>query len=187
MSNATYEKDVERILVTAEEIDSITTRIAEEIDRDYADKDGKLVLLCILKGSVVFMGDLMKKIHHPVEIDFMKVSSYGDGTTSSGRIKIHLDLNRADISECNILIIEDIIDSGKTLSYLSEYLRLNGAKSVRTCTLLDKPSRREVDFASDYVGKTIPDEFVIGYGLDYQEKYRALPYVGVLKREVYEQ
>ena len=187
MSNATYEKDVERILVTAEAIDSITTRIAEEIDRDYADKDGKLVLLCILKGSVVFMGDLMKKIHHPVEIDFMKVSSYGDGTTSSGRIKIHLDLNRADISECNILIIEDIIDSGKTLSYLSEYLRLNGAKSVRTCTLLDKPSRREVDFASDYVGKTIPDEFVIGYGLDYQEKYRALPYVGVLKREVYEQ
>ncbi|MBQ7333949.1 MAG: hypoxanthine phosphoribosyltransferase [Clostridia bacterium] len=187
MSNATYEKDVERILVTAEEIDSITTRIAEEIDRDYADKDGKLVLLCILKGSVVFMGDLMKKIHHPVEIDFMKVSSYGDGTTSSGRIKIHLDLNRADISECNILIVEDIIDSGKTLSYLSEYLRLNGAKSVRTCTLLDKPSRREVDFASDYVGKTIPDEFVIGYGLDYQEKYRALPYVGVLKREVYEQ
>ena len=174
MSNATYEKDVERILVTAEEIDSITTRIAEEIDRDYADKDGKLVLLCILKGSVVFMGDLMKKIHHPVEIDFMKVSSYGDGTTSSGRIKIHLDLNRADISECNILIVEDIIDSGKTLSYLSEYLRLNGAKNVRTCTLLDKPSRREVDFASDYVGKTIPDEFVIGYGLDYQEKYREI-------------
>ena len=187
MSKAMYEQDVEKILVTAEEIDAITTRIAEEIDRDYAEQDGKLVLLCILKGSVVFMGDLMKKIHHPVEIDFMRVSSYGDGTTSSGRIKIHLDLNRADISECNILIVEDIIDSGKTLSYLSEYLRLNGAKSVRTCTLLDKPSRREVDFTSDYVGKTIPDEFVVGYGLDYQEKYRALPYVGVLKREVYEQ
>ena len=187
MSKAVFEQDVERILVTAEEIDAITTRIAEEIDRDYADKDGKLVLLCILKGSVVFMGDLMKKIHHPVEIDFMKVSSYGDGTTSSGRIKIRLDLNRSDVSECNILIIEDVIDSGRTLSYLSEYLRLNGAKSVRTCTLLDKPARREVDFVSDYVGKTIPDEFVIGYGLDYQEKYRALPYVGVLKREVYEQ
>ena len=187
MSKATFDQDVERILVTAEEIDSITTRIAEEIDRDYADKDGKLVLLCILKGSVVFMGDLMKKIHRPVEIDFMKVSSYGAGTTSTGRIQIHLDLNRSDISECNILIVEDIIDSGKTLSYLSEYLHLNGAKSVRTCTLLDKPSRREVDFASDYVGKTIPDEFVVGYGLDYQEKYRALPYVGVLKRSVYEQ
>ena len=186
MSKAMYEQDVERILVTAEEIDAITTRIAEEIDRDYENTDGKLVLLCILKGSVVFMGDLMKKIHRPVEIDFMKVSSYGDGTTSSGRIKIHLDLNRSDISECNILIVEDIIDSGKTLSYLSEYLRLNGAKSVRTCTLLDKPSRREVDFTSDYVGKTIPDEFVVGYGLDYQERYRALPYVGILKREVYE-
>ena len=187
MSVTTYSQDVERILVSAEEIDEITTRIAGEIDRDYENEEGKLVLLCILKGSVVFMGDLMKKIHHPVEIDFMKVSSYGDGTTSSGRIKIHLDLNRSDISECNILIVEDIIDSGKTLSYLSEYLRLNGAKSVRTCTLLDKPARREVDFVSDYVGKTIPDEFVIGYGLDYQEKYRALPYVGVLKREVYEQ
>ncbi|MBQ5886882.1 MAG: hypoxanthine phosphoribosyltransferase [Clostridia bacterium] len=186
MSKAVFEQDVERILVSAEEIDAITTRIAEEIDRDYENTDGKLVLLCILKGSVVFMGDLMKKIHRPVEIDFMKVSSYGDGTTSSGRIKIHLDLNRSDISECNILIVEDIIDSGKTLSYLSEYLRLNGAKSVRTCTLLDKPSRREVDFTSDYVGKTIPDEFVVGYGLDYQERYRALPYVGILKREVYE-
>lgn len=186
MSKAVFEQDVERILVSAEEIDAITTRIAEEIDRDYENTDGKLVLLCILKGSVVFMGDLMKKIHRPVEIDFMKVSSYGDGTTSSGRIKIHLDLNRSDISECNILIVEDIIDSGKTLSYLSEYLRLNGAKGVRTCTLLDKPSRREVDFTSDYVGKTIPDEFVVGYGLDYQERYRALPYVGILKREVYE-
>jgi hypoxanthine phosphoribosyltransferase len=186
MSKAVFEQDVERILVSAEEIDAITTRIAEEIDRDYENTDGKLVLLCILKGSVVFMGDLMKKIHRPVEIDFMKVSSYGDGTTSTGRIKIHLDLNRSDISECNILIVEDIIDSGKTLSYLSEYLRLNGAKSVRTCTLLDKPSRREVDFTSDYVGKTIPDEFVVGYGLDYQERYRVLPYVGILKREVYE-
>ena len=186
MSKAVFEQDVERILVSAEEIDAITTRIAEEIDRDYENTDGKQVLLCILKGSVVFMGDLMKKIHRPVEIDFMKVSSYGDGTTSSGRIKIHLDLNRSDISECNILIVEDIIDSGKTLSYLSEYLRLNGAKSVRTGTLLVKPSRREVDFTSDYVGKTIPDEFVVGYGLDYQERYRALPYVGILKREVYE-
>ena len=185
MSKAVFEQDVERILVSAEEIDAITTRIAEEIDRDYENTDGKLVLLCILKGSVVFMGDLMKKIHRPVEIDFMKVSSYGDGTTSSGRIKIHLDLNRSDISECNILIVEDIIDSGKTLSYLSEYLRLNGAKSVRTCTLLDKPSRRKVDYTPDYCGVEIPDEFVIGYGLDYDEKYRALPYVGVLRPEIY--
>ena len=186
MSISVYGQDVERILVSEKEIDAITTRIAEEIDRDYENEEGKLVLLCILKGSVVFMGDLMKKIRRPVEIDFMRVSSYGEGTKSTGRIKIHLDLNRTDISECNILIIEDIIDSGKTLSYLSEYLRINGAKSVRTCTLLDKPSRREVEFVPDFCGTTIPDEFVIGFGLDYDEKYRNLPFVGVLKREVYE-
>lgn len=180
------DKDVDRVLVSAEKLDEITSEIAARIDADYKDMDGKLVLLGILKGSVVFMGDLMKKITLPVEIDFMKVSSYGQSTATTGRIKIHLDLHRADISECNILIVEDIIDSGKTLSYLTEYLKINGAKSVRTCTLLDKPSRREVDFAADYVGATIPDEFVIGYGLDYAEKYRALPYVGVLKREIYE-
>ena len=180
------DQDVDHVLVSEEEIDRITTEIAAQIDEDYKDAEGKLVLLGILKGSVVFMGDLMKKITLPIEIDFMKVSSYGAGTSTTGRIKIHLDLYRSDLSECNILVIEDIIDSGKTLSYLTEYLKINGAKSVKTCTLLDKPSRREVDFRSDYVGATIPDEFVIGYGLDYAEKYRALPYVGVLKREVYE-
>ena len=132
------------------------------------------------------MGDLMKKISLPVEIDFMKVSSYGSETQTRGRIKIHLDLNRSDISDCNILVVEDIIDSGKTLSYLTDYLKLGGAKSVRTCTLLDKPERREVDFQADYVGRQIPDEFVVGYGLDYAEKYRALPYVGILKRCNYE-
>ncbi len=178
--------DVDHVLVSAEEIDRITTDIAAKIDEDYKNADGKLVLLGILKGSVVFMGDLMKKITLPVEIDFMKVSSYGSGVATSGRIKIHLDLCRSDLSECNFLIVEDIIDSGKTLSYLTEYLKINGAKSVKTCTLLDKPSRREVDFRSDYVGVSIPDEFVVGYGLDYAEKYRALPYVGILKREVYE-
>lgn len=180
------DRDVDHVLVSAEKIEEITSSIAEQIDEDYKNAEGKLVLLGILKGSVVFMGDLMKKITLPVEIDFMKVSSYGAGTSTTGRIKIQLDLNRSDISECNILIVEDIIDSGKTLSYLTEYLKINGAKSVRTCTLLDKPSRREVDFKADYVGASIPDEFVIGYGLDYAEKYRALPYVGVLKREVYE-
>ncbi len=182
----TLDGDVEQVLLSAERIDCITSEIAARIDADYQNTEGKLVLLGILKGSVVFMGDLMKKISLPIEIDFMKVSSYGEGTATSGRIKIHLDLHRSDLSECNILIVEDIIDSGKTLSYLSEYLKINGAKSVKTCTLLDKPSRREVDFHADYVGETIPDAFVIGYGLDYAEKYRALPYVGVLKREVYE-
>jgi len=186
MHTSILDQDMDRILVSADELDRITTEIAARIDEDYRNMDGKLVLLCILKGSVVFMGDLMKKISLPVEIDFMKVSSYGGDTKTSGRIKIHLDLNRSDISDCNILVVEDIIDSGKTLSYLTEYLRLGGARSVRTCTLLDKPERREVDFQADYVGAVIPDEFVVGYGLDYAEKYRALPYVGILKRSVYE-
>ena len=174
---------VEKILVSEEEIDAIVTRIAAEIDRDYKDKN--LVLVCILKGSIVFMGDLMKKITVPVEIDCMKVSSYGSQTESSGNINIRLDLIRPDLPECDILIIEDIIDSGKTLKYLTDYLTFKGAKSVKTCTLLDKPSRRVVDLTPDYVGCEIPDEFVVGYGLDYAEKYRALPFVGVLKPEVY--
>jgi len=177
--------DVEKVLVSEAEIDEIVTRIAKEIDRDYAGPDKNLVLLCILKGSIVFMGDLMKKITVPLEIDCMKVSSYGSGTESTGQIHIALDLIRPDIKECDILIIEDIIDSGVTLSHLTKYLKLKGAKSVRTCTLLDKPTRRKVDFTPDYRGVEIPDEFVIGYGLDYAEKYRALPFVGVLKPEVY--
>jgi hypoxanthine phosphoribosyltransferase len=115
----------------------------------------------------------------------MKVSSYGNGTKTTGNVNIVLDIHRNDLSDVDILIVEDIIDSGRTLSYLCEYLTLKGAKSVKTVTLLDKPSRREVDFVPDYTGKQIPDEFVIGYGLDYDEKYRALPYVGILKREVY--
>lgn len=179
-------KDVSKVLVSSEEIDAITTRIAAEIDRDYAGEDKRLLLLCILKGSIVFMGDLMKKITVPVEIDCMKVSSYGAGTSTSGSVNIHLDLIRKDLGEIDILIIEDIIDSGVTLSYLTKYLIGKGAKSVRTCTLLDKPSRRKVDFVPDYCGVEIPDEFVIGYGLDYDEKYRALPYVGVLSPSVYE-
>lgn len=178
-------KDIDRILVTQEEIDEAVSRIAAEIDRDYKTSGRNLLLLGILKGSVVFMGDLMKKITLPVEIDFMKVSSYAEGTVSSGRIKILLDLHRKDLSEKDIIIVEDIIDSGRTLSYLVEYLKINGAHSVKTCTLLDKPSRRIVEFEPDYVGREIPDEFVVGYGLDYNEQYRALPYIGVLKPEIY--
>lgn len=179
-------KDIERVLVSEDEINSIVTRIAADIDRDYKDSNRKLLLLCILKGSVVFMGELMKKITLPLEIDFMKVSSYGSGTTSSGRINIVLDLHRGDLADVDIIVIEDIIDSGKTLSHLTKYLELKGAGSVKTCTLLDKPSRREVEFTPDYVGKEIPDEFVVGFGLDFDEKYRNLPYVGILKRETYE-
>jgi len=176
-------QDIERILITEEEIDGIVTKMAGEISRDYEGKN--LLLLGILKGSVVFMGELMKRVSIPVQIDFMKVSSYGSGTKSSGVIDILLDIRRKDIDKCDILIVEDIIDSGRTLSYLVKYLKQKGAKSVKTCTMLDKPSRREVDFHSDYVGREIPDLFVVGYGLDYNENYRALPYVGVLKEEIY--
>jgi len=178
--------DIARVLVTEEEIDAITTRIAKEIDRDYATEDKRHILVCILKGSIVFMGDLMKKITVPVEIDCMKVSSYGAGTSTTGSVNIHLDLMRPDLDKCDLLIIEDIIDSGVTLSYLTKYLKGKGAKSVRCATLLDKPSRRKVEFTPDYRGKKIPDEFVVGYGLDYDEKYRALPFVGVLSPSVYE-
>lgn len=178
------QNDFSQILVTEEEIDKTVRRMANEISRDYEGKN--LVLLGILKGSVVFMGDLMKRLSIPVQIDFMKVSSYGTGTVSSGHVDIILDIRRKNLADCDILIVEDIIDSGRTLSYLEKYLRDKGARSVKTCTMLDKPSRREVEFVPDYVGKQIPDEFVVGYGLDYDEKYRALPYVAILKREVYE-
>ncbi|MBP3436671.1 MAG: hypoxanthine phosphoribosyltransferase [Clostridia bacterium] len=178
--------DVLKILVSEEELDGITTRIAAQIDEDYGASEYRVLLVAILKGSVVFLGDLMRKIKTPIEIDFMKVSSYGGGTKSTGNVNIHLDLQRADIADCEIILVEDIVDSGRTLSHLVEYLKLKGARSVRTCTLLDKPSRRDVDFKANYVGREIPDEFVIGYGLDFDEKYRALPFVGVLKPEAYE-
>ncbi len=181
----TLDRDIQRILVSEEQIAEAVRSLAAQIDRDYSGSENNLLLLGILKGSVVFMGDLMKQITLPLEIDFMKVSSYGSGTSSSGRINILLDLHRTDLSQKDIIIVEDIIDSGKTLSYLVEYLTLGGAHSVRTCTLLDKPSRRKVDFTPDYVGYEVPDEFVVGYGLDYDEKYRALPYIGILKPEVY--
>ncbi len=178
-----WDQDVEQILISERELDEIVSRIAAQIDEDYKDKN--LLLLCILKGSLVFMGDLMKKLSIPCEIDCMKVSSYGAGSVTSGRINILLDLHRQDLSEKDILIIEDIIDSGRTLSYLVSYLSINGARSVRTVALLDKPSRREVEYTPDYVGREIPDAFVVGYGLDYGEKYRSLPYVGILKPEIY--
>ena len=178
-------KDIDRVLISEEELDRTVSRLAAEIDRDYSDGK-KLVLICILKGSIVFMGDLMKKLTVPVEIDCMRVSSYGNGTVSTGSINIMLDIIRPDIDSCDFLIVEDIIDSGRTLSYLTKYLANKGAKSVRTCTLLDKPSRRTVVFEPDYKGIEIPDEFVVGYGLDYAERYRALPYVGILRPEVYE-
>ena len=178
-------KDIERILVSEEEIQSICSDIAKKITCDYKDSGKRLVLICILKGSIMFASELMKKVDMPVEIEFMKVSSYGSSTSSSGMINIHLDLKREDLSDADFIIIEDIIDSGRTLAHLVNYLSERGANSVKTCTLLDKPSRRVVDFVPDYCGCEIPDEFVVGFGLDYDERYRNLPYVAVLKREVY--
>ena len=178
--------DIESILVSREELDKITQDIADRISEDYRGK--RLLLLCILKGSVVFMGARMKKISIPGEIDFMKVSSYGSSTTSSGTPPILLDLHRSYISDIDILIVEDIIDSGHTLSYLTTYLKNKGAKSVRIATVLDKPDRRDpsINLTPDYCGRVIPDKFVVGYGLDYDEKYRALPYIGVLSPKVYQ-
>ena len=177
--------DIESILVSEAEIDAITTKLAKEIIRDYKNSSRDLVLICILKGSLMFTTELMKKIDLPLQIDFMKVSSYGSGSVSSGNLNIHLDLNRDDIENADLLIIEDIIDSGNTLSKLVSLLKERGAGSVKTCTLLDKPDRRAVNFSPDYVGTVIPDKFVVGFGLDFAEKYRNLPYVGILKPEVY--
>jgi len=177
--------DIERVMVSAEKLDETVTRVAKEIDKDFPDPESKLLLLCILKGSVNFMGDLMKKINRPVEIDFMRVSSYKNATTSSGTVEIILDISRKDLSSIDIIIVEDIIDSGNTIAYLTKYLVLKGAKSVKVAALLDKPARRQVNFKADYVGLEIEDEFVVGYGLDYDEKYRALPYIGILKPRVY--
>jgi hypoxanthine phosphoribosyltransferase len=178
-------KDFERILVSEKEINDICDSIAARITNDYKSSDKRLVLICILKGSVMFCSELMKKIAMPVEIEFMKVSSYGAQSSSTGVINVHLDIKRDDLSDADFIIIEDIIDSGRTLSHLVTYLKERGANSVKTCTLLDKPSRRVVDFIPDYCGRQIPDEFVVGFGLDYDEKYRNLPFVAILKREVY--
>ncbi len=178
-------QDVERILVGEAEICEITDSLAKKITLDYKDSKKPLVVIIILKGSLIFASDLIRKIELPLEIEFMKVSSYGAGTKNSGEIKIHLDLHREELEKYDLLIIEDIVDSGRTLSRLTQLLKNRNANSVKTCTLLDKPSRREVDFVPDYCGRVIEDEFVVGYGLDYSEKYRNLPYVGILKREVY--
>lgn len=178
-------EDIESILVSEEEIAEICDRLAAEITEDYRNSGKKLVLVCILKGSIMFTSELMKRIELPVEIDFMRASSYGARTVSSGIINIHLDIKRDDMEDVDFILIEDIIDSGNTLSHLVRYLKERGAASVRTCTLLDKPERRTVDYTPDYCGKVVPDKFVVGFGLDYNEEYRNLPFVGVLKPEVY--
>ena len=178
------EQDIERVLADEKKIQQICDRIAAEITEDYRDSGRELVFVTILKGSILFAADLFRRIPLPAGIEFMKLSSYGKGTESSGFIQVHLDLKR-DVKDADVIVIEDIIDSGRTLEKLSALLSERGAHSVRTCTLLDKPDRRVVNMKADYVGMQIPDEFVVGYGLDYNEKYRNLPYVGILKPSVY--
>ena len=174
---------IEKVLVSEEELKAKVQELGSQITRDYQRKD--LLMVSVLKGSVIFMADLMRAIDLPCTIDFMCVSSYGSGTKSSGVVKIIKDLD-LDLHGKDLLIVEDILDSGKTLHYITRMLADRGTASIRIATLLDKPERRTAPLTPDYSCFTIPDEFVVGYGLDYDERYRNLPYIGVLKREVYE-
>ena len=175
-------EDVLRVLLSEEEIHAKVKEMGKKITEDY--KNSNLMLVTVLKGAVVFLADIMREIDVPAEIDFMVVSSYGSGVKSSGVVKIVKDLD-VPLEGKDILIVEDILDSGLTLSYIKELLASRGPRSIKIATLLDKPSRRKVDLQADYVGFSVPDEFVIGYGLGYDEKYRNLPYIGILKPEVY--
>ncbi len=176
--------DIEKVLISEEELKNIVERLGSQITEDYKEKN--LVLVSVLKGSVIFMADLMRAIKVPCVIDFMSVSSYGAGTKTSGVVKIIKDLDNEVVEGADLLIVEDILDSGVTLSYLRNVLAMRNPKSIKICTLLDKPERRKADIKADYAGAVVPDAFVVGYGLDYDEKYRNLPYVGALKPSVYE-
>lgn len=174
--------DVKQVLLSEQQIKEINKKLAEQINRDYKGK--KLLLVSVLKGAVVFLSDLMREIDLPCTIDFMIVSSYGSGVKTSGVVKIIKDLD-TNLEGFDVLIVEDILDSGLTLSYIVDILKRRNPGSVKICTFLDKPERRAADIKADYVGAQVPDEFVVGYGLDYDEKYRNLPFVGVLKPEIY--
>lgn len=176
-------QDIDHILVSEEALQAKVAELGAQISADYEGKD--LLLVSILKGAVVFMADLMRAVSIPCGIDFMVVSSYGGANTSStGLVKIIKDLDQ-DLSGKDVLIVEDILDTGITLSHLMPMLQMRKPNSLRLCTILSKPSRRKADIEPDYCGFEVPDEFVVGYGLDYDEKYRNLPYVGVLKPEIY--
>lgn len=167
--------------ISEQQIQQAVCRIAKEIEADYKNKpDSNLLLVGILKGSTVFMTDLMRKIDMPLAIDFMSVSSYGKGTASTGNVKINMDLN-INASDYNIIIVEDILDSGYTLSKLIQLLNTRKPKSLKVCTLLDKPERRKAEVRLDYCGMRIEDKFIVGYGLDYGERYRNLPYIAIIE------
>ncbi|MGM0214671.1 hypoxanthine phosphoribosyltransferase [Enterococcus sp. AZ109] len=176
-------KDIERVLIDRAEIQQRCVELGKELTEDYADKNPLVV--GILKGAVPFMADIVREIDTYLELDFMDVSSYGNQTVSSGEVKIIKDLD-TNVEGRDLLIVEDIIDSGRTLHYLVELFKYRKAKSVKIVTLLDKPEGRVVDIEADYIGFNVPNEFVVGYGLDFAETYRNLPYVGILKPEVYQ-
>ena len=176
-------EDIAEILIGEARLQERVRTLAEAIHVDYAQIDD-LLLLCVLKGAFIFLSDLSRLLEMPHEVDFMAVSSYGAGTTSSGAVRIVLDL-KEDIDGRHVLIVEDIIDSGRTLDYMRRNLLARAPASLRICTILNKPSRREIDGPVDYIGFDIPDEFVVGYGLDYDQLYRNLPFIAVLKPEVF--
>ena len=175
--------DILRVLYSEEELAAKVKELGAQISKDFEGKN--LILVSVLKGSVVFMADLMRAVTIPAEIDFMCVSSYGASAKSSGVVRIIKDLDN-DLSGKDILLVEDILDSGVTLNYLKDMLMHRNPKSIHICTLFDKPARRKANIFADYSGFEVPDEFIVGYGLDYAEKYRNLPYIGVLKPEIYE-
>ena len=175
-------EDIERVLLTEEQIHARVREMGKAISEDFAGKE--VVFIGVLKGCFIFMADLMRCVTIPCMMDFMAVSSYGSGTVSTGAVKINKDLNE-DIEGKHVIFVEDILDSGMTLSYLKQYLMVRKPASVNIATLLDKPSRRKADISADYCGFQVPDSFVVGYGLDYAEKYRNLPYIGILKTAVY--
>ena len=176
------EKDILKVLISEEELEARVAEIGRRITADYAGKSP--IFIGILKGCFVFMADLMRHVDLYCDVDFMAVSSYGGGTKTTGAVKIIKDLNR-DIEGRDVILVEDILDSGVTLSYLCSYLKRRSPASIRIVTLMDKPARRSADIKADYYGFNVPDEFVVGYGLDYAERYRNLPYIGVLRPEVY--
>jgi len=176
------QNDIEKVLLTEQQLYQKIAEIGNKISEDYKGSD--LILIGVLKGSVLFMADLLKKITIPCSMDFMAVSSYGNTTESSGVVRILKDLD-FEIKDKDVLIVEDIIDSGITLRYLMEYLKGRNPKSINIACLLNKPDRRKIDMSVKYLGFDIPDYFVVGYGLDYAEKYRNLPYIGILKENIY--
>ena len=176
------EQDIQEVLFSEEQLDRRVREIAADITRDYQGKE--IMLVSVLRGSFIFMADLCRRLDLACTLDFMSVSSYGKGTTSTGQVQITRDLS-SDISGKHIIVVEDILDSGNTLSYLLKLLEQRSPASIRLCTLLDKPERRVKPVEVHYTGFSIPDAFVVGYGLDYAEKYRNLPYIGILKPEVY--